>query len=342
MKTRVPVVAAILVLALAAWLFLPREGPSGFPEDSHAVNVHDLQAASAASSPRLAPAPEMAREPTPAPSSSPTAGGVSPRPPALPARPPITGTARVPTGEKASSWVVTWRRAGSPTGGTVAIRDDGSFELPGSDSGAYLVSLRPKTALWPSITSSKGTTMAATGMVLEPEALSAFRVRVEGALPSDLPTPVQVHSLEDLPILKLTASADQPDVDVVGIEDQHIYNIYIGPTSDGRYGVWQGRPQAGESVAVSLRTGSTLRGRIDGGDDIVPTSRRLAIHAFVGADVDVPVSESGTFEQSGLEAGCLWKVVAIAQSKKGVDFRAETIWRPDSSELVLMLETVKK
>ncbi len=218
MQKRVSVVAAVAALALATWSFLYREGPIRVQEASEAEGVHAVGAEGEAATPRLAPAPAMGEERTAAPSSSsPTAVGNRPRAPTAPARPRIAGTAHLPEGEKASSWVVIWRRQGSRSAGTADIRDDGSFELPTSDPGSCSVALRPRTALWPALAPPKGA-MAGNGMVLEPEALSAFRVRVEGDLPGDRPTAVQVESMEGAPVLQLAVTADRPEIEVAGIE----------------------------------------------------------------------------------------------------------------------------
>lgn len=336
MQKRVLLIAGAAVLALATWLVLARKGYDGAREPLEGEGPQGREDARVTPSPRLAAAPTMAQEPH---STSPPPGSKAPEP-TLPPRSRVTGIAHLPEGEKASSWHVIWRRAGSRAAVSTDIRDDGSFELANPDPAAYRATLRPRTALWPSVNWQKGAT-AGSGGLLEPEALSAFRLQVEGALPADHPTAVQVESFEGVPILQLAVQADNREVEIAGIEDQHRYGIYVGPTSDGLYGTWQGVPKAGERVTVSLRQGARLRGRVDSLDDVEPASRRVDLHAFIGADVDVPVSESGAFEQAGLDPTCLWKVVATGRSRAGKALRAEATWRPDATQLVLRLEPAK-
>ncbi len=74
------------------------------------------------------------------------------------------------------------------------------------------------------------------------------------------------------------------------------------------------------------------------------SSRRrdaVDLHAYVGAEVQVPVSDSGTFEQARTSTECHWKIVVTARSRTGTALRAEGAWRDDPSEMIFRLEPVK-
>ena len=226
-----------------------------------------------------------------------------------------------------------------PRVGAADVREDGSFDVPVPARGdSYALWLRPADALWPTeLSLERALVGGATGeLVLEPEPLSAFRIRVVALPPPVGPIPVQVTSyVPDVPNLVMALPQGESALKVEGREEGALYGVYVGPTSDGRCGFWQGRPRAEEEISVTLLVGGRLTGYIEAREQLTPGSLRVFMHALTGADVEAVVDSDGRFDQGGLSRASLWRVEARALTRSGRAVVSEAQVKPVDSEVVL-------
>ncbi len=325
----------VLALALLGWLAL---GSTRSPVEFEGGGLRQGEELPAGSAPELRG--DSTRRPTPrADAFHPgaervsTQGALAPRgegPPPPPAPPVgrgrIRGRARMPADAQPETWVVVWQRISSAdVVGAGRVLADGTFELdvPSRQDG-YALSLRPHNGLWPRQDSAVLAT-AIRGhqqdVLLEPSELASFRVHVSGDPPPRTAVPVQVishgHYLEVIPNLRLELAAGTNEVEATGLQVNVLYTVYVGPTADGRYGSWQGRPQPGERVEVTLERGGIIQGRIAATAGLTYTGAEVVLRSFQGAEVVVGVAADGSFEQLGLQPLVLWQVEARAMDAAG-------------------------